>query len=571
MIGEQVGRYLILEEIGRGGMGVVYKARDDTGGFVAIKILYDFLAGDATFVDRFFHEANIASTFSMDSIIRIHEILKHGRTFGIAMEYVDGETLADVIKRDGPLPLEKVREYGLQIAGALESIHNKDIIHRDVSSSNIMISQMGKAKLMDFGIAKNLSGITFHSRGIMGNPAFMSPEQGRGDPNVPIDRQSDIYSFGVVLFQMITGRLPHIAQTDVAMIHKHIYDDAPAPGTINPSIPKSVDAVILRALARDRAARYRTMSELILDMERKFPGGSMSALPGTMYDNPYDNIFPAARGAPDEHPSKTVSKVISDHVVSSTWKYNALVALLILLLVGIAGIAVSRNRAAGRLPAVKGTPVGTAMSPPAASPQRLGSLSFTRPERDLAVLLDGVKTQPEVLLDSAGFKYVVTGITPGMHTLAVRKGDLVSEKTMYVKEGENIAASIPPFARREEITPSRTPDETPVTPATIAPPRTTVQQTVKPRATSVTATVRSTTASDTTRRTTVPRTRNTTAPSTRYTTAPTTRYTTVPATRYTTVPATVAPPTRITTVQPTTARPRPTPEATHTRPLPTPE
>ncbi|MBK5296317.1 MAG: protein kinase [Vicinamibacteria bacterium] len=278
MIGTTVSHYTILETLGRGGMGVVYKATDTRlGRTVALKFLSDDLSRDPLAVERFVREARAASGLNHPNVCSVHDIGEHeGRRF-IVMEYLDGAPLNQRIGGSA-LPPDQVLELGIQIADALAAAHHLGLVHRDIKPANIFVTERGAAKLLDFGLAKasqathagaTTAGATFEhltSPGsIVGTVAYMSPEQVRGEP---LDARTDIFSLGAVLYEMATGRQA-FGGTTPGTIHDAILNRDPAPlSRVNPEIPARLDDIIIRALEKDRTLRYQNAADLRADLQR---------------------------------------------------------------------------------------------------------------------------------------------------------------------------------------------------------------------------------------------------------------------------------------------------------------
>jgi len=257
----RLGKYQILEEIGRGSFGVVYRAVDATlNRTVALKILAPHLVWHPEFVERFQREAQTAANLRHPNIVLIYEVgEEQGRHF-IAMEYLPGRPLDRIIAEEGALPLERVVVIIEQIASALDAAHGQGLIHRDVKSSNIIVSQGGHATLTDFGLvrAAEMSGLSSQGQ-MIGTPEYMSPEQAQAED---VDWRSDLYSLGVVVYEMCVGRVPFRADTPFAVLRGHVDRHPPEPRNWAPHLPQAVQDVLLKALAKDRQTRYQSASAI---------------------------------------------------------------------------------------------------------------------------------------------------------------------------------------------------------------------------------------------------------------------------------------------------------------------
>ena len=240
-------RYELIEKIGSGGMAVVYKARCRLlNRFVAIKMLRPEFNDDVEFLKRFETEAQAAASLSHPNIVSVYDVGVHDNIHYIVMEYVEGVTLKDFLRENGPLPIEKIVDFSLQIASALEHAHSKKIIHHDIKPHNIIITESGLLKVMDFGLARAVSAsTTVASSGAIGSVHYASPEQARG---LFTDMRSDLYSFGITMYEMTTGRVPFDGDTPVAVAIKHMETKPVPPSEIAPDVPRSLEKIILKAI-----------------------------------------------------------------------------------------------------------------------------------------------------------------------------------------------------------------------------------------------------------------------------------------------------------------------------------
>ena len=257
------GRYELIEKIGEGGMAVVYKAKDRLlNRYVAIKILRPEFTQDEQFLDSFKRESQAAAGLQHPNIVSIYDVGRTGNINFIVMELVDGRPLSDFIKEKGRLDYKTTIDIAKQMASALSIAHKHQIIHRDVKPHNIMITSDGIAKLTDFGIARAVSNATMvaDTSKIIGSVHYFSPEQARG---AYVDERSDIYSLGIVMFEMLTGRVPFDGETPVEVALKHINEDVPSPAKLVPGIPPALDKVVLKATDKYQTERYKSADEML--------------------------------------------------------------------------------------------------------------------------------------------------------------------------------------------------------------------------------------------------------------------------------------------------------------------
>ena len=254
-------RYAVGELLGRGGMAEVYLATDRVlDRPVAFKVLGGWLANDATFVERFRREALAAARISHPNLVAVFDAGSEGDVHYIVMEYVAGETLADVLRREGPLDPARSTEIATDLAEALGVAHAARMVHRDVKPANVMLTPDGRTKLMDLGIARSLDGESItRASSILGTAGYVSPEQARGDP---VDHRSDIYSLGCVLYEMLTGRQPFEAADPLAVAYKHVHEAPKPPTSLESSIPPALGAVTLRAMQKDPAERFQSVADM---------------------------------------------------------------------------------------------------------------------------------------------------------------------------------------------------------------------------------------------------------------------------------------------------------------------
>jgi eukaryotic-like serine/threonine-protein kinase len=265
------GRYQILKELGRGGMGIVFHAYDkDLKEQVAIKILSPLLSNDPDALERLKREVSSARRITHSNVIRIHDISEVNGLHFISMEYFHGTNLKDHIKRNGPLSPMQAYNIASQVADGLEAAHREGVIHRDLKSQNIILDNTNRIKIIDFGLARtaHMEGMTATGL-IMGTPEYMAPEQVSGQK---IDERADIYSLGIILYEIFTGRVPFTGDSAIAVGFMQLKEEPVSPSHLNPGLPPEIEKVICKALQKDPIHRYRTMTELKRELEAAVQG-----------------------------------------------------------------------------------------------------------------------------------------------------------------------------------------------------------------------------------------------------------------------------------------------------------
>ena len=297
-------RYELIEKVGNGGMATVYKATDMVlKRYVAVKILRDEFTTDEEFIKRFETEAQSAARLTHPNIVSIYDVGVDAGIYYIVMELIQGKTLKEIIVEEkGPLPWKWSVNVAIQIASALEMAHKNNIIHRDIKPHNIIITEDGIAKVTDFGIAKAVSNSTITAFGkTIGSVHYFSPEHARGGYT---DAKSDLYSLGVVLYEMVTGRVPFDADTPVSIALKHMQEPPVPPIEVNPNLPEALNNIILKALQKDPMYRYQTATELLVDLRKalKNPNGDF------VEQEEYDPTAKTQRISTDEIAKKSKKK-----------------------------------------------------------------------------------------------------------------------------------------------------------------------------------------------------------------------------------------------------------------------
>jgi beta-lactam-binding protein with PASTA domain/tRNA A-37 threonylcarbamoyl transferase component Bud32 len=264
------GRYRVIRRLGSGGMANVYLAEDtELGRSVAIKVLDEKHAKDEQFVERFRREAKNAASLQHPNIVSIYDRGEAEGTYYIAMECIEGRTLKELLVARGPLPVDQAVAYARQILGAIRFAHRKGIVHRDIKPHNVLVDADGRLKVTDFGIARAGASQMTEAGSIIGTAQYLSPEQARG---APVDQRSDLYSVGVVLYEMLTGSVPFTGDTPVEIAMKHISAVPEPPSAKRPEVPEDLDMIVLRALAKDPDERFQTAEEMDAELGRLAAG-----------------------------------------------------------------------------------------------------------------------------------------------------------------------------------------------------------------------------------------------------------------------------------------------------------
>src|SRR5271155_3828725 len=276
-------RYVILADAGHGSMGNVYKARDrETGEVVALKLLKPEIASDQTMMERFKNELLFARKITHKNVCRVHEFKRIGGIAYTSMEFVEGESLRSVLNRFGSLPPRKAIDLAEQICSGLKEAHAQGIVHRDLKPENVMIDAQGNVKIMDFGIARSMEAVTRLTGSMVGTPAYMAPEQVAGKP---VDYRTDIYSLGLMLYEMFTGAPAFSADNSIAVALKQMREDPPPPHEIEPNIPIGTERAILKCLEKDPGRRFQSIAELESNFRTAVPAMPPPRMLGTTTTN----------------------------------------------------------------------------------------------------------------------------------------------------------------------------------------------------------------------------------------------------------------------------------------------
>lgn len=309
MSGETIlnGRYHLVAQQGSGGMSVIYKAIDRAlGRTVAIKILRPSLTQDPAFLERFRNEARSVANLSHPNIVTVHDVGNEGATHYIVMEMVEGNDLKKIIKADGALPIDRVLHLGIQICAGIGYAHRSGIVHADVKPQNVLVTPQDVVKVTDFGIAQALSDTQPQQRAqvVWGSPHYFAPEQARGEQPSPA---SDVYAIGIVLFEMLTGRLPYTGTNQQELALAHLNDAIPMVTDFNPAIPESLARIVYKVMSKEEQGRYRTADQLMAVLQSFRDRARASTAPGIHIPPlPPESAAPASPPPPREAPVPTM-------------------------------------------------------------------------------------------------------------------------------------------------------------------------------------------------------------------------------------------------------------------------
>jgi serine/threonine-protein kinase len=414
------GRYRLGAVIGRGGMAEVHRGRDvRLGRDVAIKLLRPDLARDPSFQGRFRREAQSAASLNHPAIVAVYDTGEdHGSgevTPYIVMEYVEGRTLREVLAAEGRLMPPRAMEITAQICAALEQAHRAGIVHRDIKPGNVMLTPSGEVKVMDFGIARAVTGSSqtmTQTAAVIGTAHYLSPEQARGEH---VDARSDIYSTGCLLYELVTGAPPFSGDTPVAVAYQHVREDPVPPSGVEPDVPAAIDAIVLKAMAKNPANRYQTAAQMRADLERALAGQPVEAAPVLAEDA--TTVLPP--------PATTVLLRQQQRRPGRALAYAALaVATILVFLVALllAGNLLKGGGGEVNTPNVIGLSIGDARAMLAAKGLRAGKVSSDYDNTGKYAAGEVMKQdpQPDILLSKG--QGVDLTVSLGVHMVTVPDG-----------------------------------------------------------------------------------------------------------------------------------------------------
>jgi eukaryotic-like serine/threonine-protein kinase len=347
------GRYLVESELGRGGMATVFKGTDTVlGRPVAVKVLSPQYSGDANFVTRFRREAQAAASLNHPNLVSVYDTGTDDGVHFIVMEYVEAKTLADYLAGGGRIMPERSIEIAEAVCDALSVAHAHGIIHRDIKPANVMITSKGDVKVTDFGIARVITGADTlaQTAAVLGTASYLSPEQAQSQP---VDQRSDIYSLGVALYEMVTGRPPFSGDSPVMVASKHVLEQPTPPSKLNPDVSPELEAVIMKAMAKNPDNRYQDAEEMKADLERARLGQGVQATPLLPESARTQRIAPAGP------PTAVLPPAAPEDGGRRRWWIPALIIVLILAVLGgglylLASSLLSTNTDSVNVPDVRG-------------------------------------------------------------------------------------------------------------------------------------------------------------------------------------------------------------------------
>ena len=337
MIGTLLGnRYELIEKIGEGGMANVYRAKCHLlNRFVSVKILKEEYSKDKDFVEKFKREAAAVASLSDNNIVNIYDVGTQGDINYIVMEYIEGKTLKEIIVENGRLENNKAIDIAIEIAKALDCAHRNNIVHRDIKPQNILVTEDGIVKVTDFGIAKAASAVTMtNTSKVMGSAHYFSPEQAKGSF---VDFRSDIYSLGIVLYEMVVGKVPFDAESPVSVALKHIQEPAVPPKQINELIPESLNKLIIKAIEKEPIRRYQNIKDMLLDLQKVKANSSVKIITNN-FDDDYTKIMEPVV-VDDEHGRKIDDAHGRKKILNNKKKKILIFSLVAVLIIAIGSLA----------------------------------------------------------------------------------------------------------------------------------------------------------------------------------------------------------------------------------------
>lgn len=337
-VGENIGPYRIIEQLGHGGMATVYKAyHASLDRYVAVKALHQAFNEDATFTARFQREARVVAKLEHSHIVPVYDYSEHESRPYLVMKFIEGDTLKARFQK-GALSAQEIEQVADSVGSALGYAHQQGVLHRDIKPSNVLLSNEGIMYLADFGLARiaQAGESTLSSDSIMGTPQYISPEQAMGKKD--LDAGTDIYSFGVMLYEMVVGQVPFSADTPFSIIHDHIYTPLPLPRDVNPTVPEPVQRVLLKALAKERTDRFDTVEDLVNAFKSAWTeaGVPMQGTAITMRPTSLKQDKTKIQGK--EPTQKTVTATSPEKKRSFSWVWIASLFILICLSVGFVAL-----------------------------------------------------------------------------------------------------------------------------------------------------------------------------------------------------------------------------------------